>query len=145
MCESVYTLNLVLFMAAAVNICISQGADGQERLAFHHLRNGSIWRSLTSGKWCNSYLRSNHFPSFITLQTQPFLLVARGLVKVSRRVLFASTATRAGVLIAVLASRSPMMRGSAYFRADLDLQGEPKSSPSPSSSEVQNSKGEYKS
>ena len=41
-------------------------------------------------------------------------------------------------------SSSLMMKGWAYFRVDLDLQGDPKSSSSSSASEDQNSKVEYK-
>ncbi len=52
---------------------------------------------------------------------QSFPLIAGGLTKVSRIVLFVSIATRAGALIVALAWGSPVMRSGVYFRVELDL------------------------
>jgi len=66
----------------------------------------------------------DYLPGFLALEMRS-LLVARALIKVSRRVLFVSIATRAGVLITVLAWRSLVMRGGVYFRADPDCTDSP--------------------
>jgi len=97
----------------------------RKRLVFYYMRIRSFRVFSPQETGVMSTSDRNDLPNFITLQTQPFLLVARGLVKVSRRVLVASIATKAGVLIAVLAWRSPVMRGWASFRVDLDLSDSP--------------------
>ena len=53
---------------------------------------------------------------------QPSFIVARGLTNVTTsKVLFATTAARAGVQVAVLAWRPLLLGGSAYLRVDLDF------------------------
>lgn len=63
----------------------------------------------------------NRFPRLFTLQMQPFLLVAKGPTNVSRRVLFVTITTKAGVPTAVLARRLLLMKDAGYFSVDLDL------------------------